>query len=260
MESLHDDGPPRPLSPPWRIQRFEEVGSTNETILAAAERGEPEWTVHLARSQTSGRGRGDHSWWSPAGRGLWMSILLRPDAPPTRMGGLALVAGVAARSALHSLGARGIDLYWPNDLYLGRKKLGGILGEVRRSPGTPSAAMVALGIGVNLDLSGVEPPRGLAGAIASLAEAGTGAVDPETAATAVLERLFPLYVALPAGAPIPGLVRDAMAGMGGRVRVSVPPAPPWRGIALGIGEEGQLLVERDGGGVEALRSAQVDWG
>ena len=55
--------------------------STNETILSAGERGEPEWTVHLARSQTGGRGRGSHSWWSPSGGGLWMSVLLYPKAP-----------------------------------------------------------------------------------------------------------------------------------------------------------------------------------
>src|SRR5258705_3821191 len=101
----------------FRVHRFEEVTSTNETVLAAAERGEPEWTVHIARAQSRGRGRADHAWWSPPGGGLWMSVLLRPRAAPARLGGLALVAGAAARRALESLGSSAVDLPWPNDLY-----------------------------------------------------------------------------------------------------------------------------------------------
>ncbi len=251
---------PAPPGQPWRVQRFHEVSSTNETILSAGEQGAPEWTVHLARCQTSGRGRGSHTWWSPPGGGLWMSVLLRPSTPPARLGGMALIAGVAVRGALQSLGARGIDLYWPNDLYLGSRKLGGILGEVRRSSRSPGGSMVALGIGINLDFSGAEPPPELRGAIACLAETGCGILVPETVAAAILEKLLPLYHALLAGASIPGLVKEAMAGLGGRVRVSVPPALPFGGIALGIGDDGELLVERDGGIVEALRSAQGDWG
>ena len=257
---------PRPL---WTVRRFEEVTSTNETILAAGEEGQPEWTVHLARSQTRGRGRGSHTWWSPSGGGLWMSVLLRPSTPPARLGGLALVAGAAVRSGLRDLGSRGVELYWPNDLYYRKRKLGGILGEVRHGAprqGGPAgpALLVALGIGLNIDpLSiepgGAEPPPGLRGSVAWLTETGCEERDPEAVAVAILSRLEPLYRSFIAGASIPGLVQGALSGLDREVRVRIPPGETFQARPVGIGEEGELIVDR-GGALEGLRAAEVDYG
>lgn len=249
-----------PARPVWRIRSFDETPSTNQTVLAAGERGEPEWTVHIARRQSQGRGRGDHIWWSPAGGGLWMSILLRPRLAPERLGGLALLGGLAARRGLDSLGARPIDLYWPNDLYHRGRKLGGVLGEVRGVPGPPSSTVVALGIGVNIDLADLEVPASLRGAVASAAEAGCRVRDPLAIAGAILERMEPLYREFEGGATVRDLVGDSMAGIGRRVRVRAPPGPPWGGTMLGIGESGELLVIEDGGPVRGLWAAEVDYG
>ena len=187
-----------------------------------------------------------------------MSVLLRPEMDLRRIGGIALVAGAAAREALAFLCAQPIDVYWPNDLQLLGRKLGGILAEAR-TRGGGKAVVVALGIGLNIDLEGIEVPPGLWGSIASLADAGIRERDPEAIAVKILERLRPLIGALEDGAPIPSLVRGAIAGLGRPVRVTVPPAPAWNGIAVGIGTEGELLVLRDGGGIEALRAAEVEY-
>jgi biotin-(acetyl-CoA carboxylase) ligase len=212
-----------------------------------------------------------------------MSVLLRPTAPPSRLGGLALLSGVAAREALTSLGARGIDLYWPNDLEHQGRKLGGILGEARRpgaaaapvSPPAPDGScpppasshppIVALGLGLNIDLSGAPVPPALRGEVSSIAEAGCLERDPETIAVRILERLLPLYQALESGASIPVLVGGALSGIGRTVRVRGTAARPWLGRTLGIGEDGELLVRRledpsgSMDGVEHVYAAEVDY-
>jgi BirA family transcriptional regulator, biotin operon repressor / biotin---[acetyl-CoA-carboxylase] ligase len=188
-----------------------------------------------------------------------MSILLRPVAPPRRIGGLSLVAGVAVKEALESLGARPISLYWPNDLYFEGRKLGGILGELRQGGAPDPRSILALGIGVNIDLAGVESPPELAGAIASLSETGCPERDPGVLAGRILDRLAPLYRQIETGSPIPPLVMPALAGLQRLAAVRIAPAPPFRGIVRGIGDEGQLLVEREGGGIEEIRAAEVDY-
>ena len=240
----------------WTIRRFDEIPSTNDSILEAARRGEPEWTVHIARRQSRGRGRAGHSWWSPEDRGLWMSILLRPRVDGRRLGALALVTGIAVKGALESLGARPIDVFWPNDLYHRGRKLGGILCEAR-SHGPVLA--VAVGIGVNLDLQGADTPQELQGAVASLSETGAARQEPEAVAVRILECLHPLYRALENGASIPALIQGGLAGIGGPVRVRLPGQETWTGMAVGIGKQGELLVLRDGGGTEALLSADVEY-
>lgn len=245
--------------PPFKIVCFDEVTSTNETILLAGERGETEWTVHLARSQSRGRGRGSHRWWSPAGRGLWMSVLLYPRSAPSRLGGLAIVAGAAVRCALESLGARGIDVYWPNDLQFKGRKLGGILCEAHHWGGEPRRVSVALGIGVNIDLEGIEVLPELRGSIASLSETGPAERSPRAISSRILEHLYPLYKAFEGGVRISTLVEGRISGIGRCVTVRSPHCGPWEGSVLGIGDEGELMVERKDGEIARLHSAEVEY-
>lgn len=257
------------LDAPWRIEVLDEVTSTNETILQAGERGAPEWTVHVARSQTNGRGRSSHTWWSPRNRGLWMSVLLRPTTNPARLGGIALIAGVATRRAIEGIGARGVDVYWPNDLFLGPKKLGGILGEVRNTgPSPPNArsgmTIVALGIGINIELDPAECPPELRGRVASLADAGVSERDPVRIAAAILGEFSPVYDRLLCGAAIadllaPGPGQRGLAGIGEQVEVRVPDEHGQRvlrGRIAGVGPLGELLVDT-GRSIEAFASAEV---
>jgi BirA family biotin operon repressor/biotin-[acetyl-CoA-carboxylase] ligase len=234
-------------SPRFQPVEFDVLTSTNDSILRAGEAGAPEGTTHIARAQTRGRGRGDHVWWSPPGAGLWMSTLLRPRRSRPQWGGISLLAGRAVRDGVSSLGAREVELYWPNDLAVGRRKLGGILGEAR-SRG--SSAWIALGIGINIDLT---PPhvraalpveiRDLA---ISLAECGPPSTsDPLEIAGAILERFWPLYDRFQEGESLPSLVGDRLAHVGRRVEVKAPGQLPWRGIVEGLSPDGELLVLPD---------------
>ncbi len=188
-----------------------------------------------------------------------MSVLLRPRAGPDRLGGVALVAGLAVRRALEATGARSIDLFWPNDLYFQGRKLGGLLGEVRQASRPLVGTVVALGIGLNIDLRSARPPTELTNMVSSVEEAGGTELDAEMLAVRVLDQLWPLYNALDGGASIPLLVGDSLTGIGRGVRVETPPRPAWNGVAVGVGEEGELLVRDRAGKTHALRSALVEY-
>jgi BirA family biotin operon repressor/biotin-[acetyl-CoA-carboxylase] ligase len=117
--------------------------STNTILLA----GDLERPVLLAADeQSAGRGRRGRRWHSPAGTGVLFSLALPMRRPVRELGGLSIVAGLAAVRALRALGAAEVALRWPNDLLLHGAKLGGILVETR-ARGAGSAAVV--GIGVN---------------------------------------------------------------------------------------------------------------
>lgn len=131
-----------------RLELFPVIDSTNGYLLDAAKRGCETGYVCLAESQTQGRGRRGKPWVSPFGRNLYMSVLWRFAQPPSSLGGLGLVVGVAVAEALSAAGGKDIGLKWPNDLYWKDRKLGGILLEMFGEAGGPSA--VVLGVGVNV--------------------------------------------------------------------------------------------------------------
>jgi BirA family biotin operon repressor/biotin-[acetyl-CoA-carboxylase] ligase len=236
------------MSRRWTFEVFDRLPSTNDSILIAGESHAPEGTTHIARTQSRGRGRGDHTWWSPPGAGLWMSTLLRPTRERSRWGGISLLAGAAVRRAVEGLGVRGVALYWPNDLQVGRRKLGGILGEVR-SRG--ERAWVALGIGINIDLTSSEArasmPAELRPMATSLVEAGPpSTTDPLEIAESVLESFFGLYARFLAGESVPRIAGEDLAHAGRSVEVRVAGNGPWRGVVEGLGPDGELLVRRQG--------------
>jgi len=227
-----------------QLHVFDVVDSTNRTVLAAGARGDPEGTTHLAREQTHGRGREERAWCSPRDAGLWMSTLLRPACDASRWPGLALVAGAAVWDALAALPVRNVSLYWPNDLQIGRRKLGGILCQ---SSWDGAAGWVALGVGINLDLrhprAASAVPAALRPRVISLAEA-TGADSPEPARLAleILSHFWPLYDRFVAGSTPREVVGNRLAHVGRDVRVRGDATRRFDGRIEGLTDEGHLLV------------------
>ncbi len=129
--------------------------STNTDALEAARAGAPHGSVYFADEQLAGRGRGDHTWHSAAGQGLYVSVLLRPRIPAARLPLLPLAAGLAAADAIRAvsgLSVGNIDLRWPNDLLIGPRKAGGILVEANSEASAKSGtvAFAVVGIGINV--------------------------------------------------------------------------------------------------------------
>jgi BirA family biotin operon repressor/biotin-[acetyl-CoA-carboxylase] ligase len=177
-----------------------------------------------------------------------MSTLLRPRIDRKLWGGISLVAGAAAHEALVEIGAAGVRLYWPNDLEVGDRKLGGILGEVRARG---ERAWVALGFGINIDLRAPqiqaampEELRQTATCLAEVMDRGREPItDPVALGKHILDHFWLLYEAFLDGEPLSALVRDRLAHVGGKVEVRQPGGAPSRGVLKGIGPHGELLVE-----------------
>lgn len=131
----------------WDVPAVEahgRIGSTNDRAAELADAGAASWTVVVADEQTKGRGRRGSSWVSPAGGGLWMSVVLGDDVRDEAPGGLPLLAGLACAEGIEArLPELRIGLKWPNDLLVGWRKVGGILCEATGSG-------VVAGIGINV--------------------------------------------------------------------------------------------------------------
>jgi BirA family biotin operon repressor/biotin-[acetyl-CoA-carboxylase] ligase len=228
--------------------------STNTDALAAARIGAPHGSVYFADEQRAGRGRGDHAWHSPAGEGLYVSIVLRAQITVDRLPLLPLAAGLAAADAVCSVSGLAIDLRWPNDLLIGARKTGGILVEAKTEAST--AAFAVAGIGINVHQRSFKPSlppqrrRPAAGdpefstPATSLDIETTGRVSRQALLVSLLKSLERETLALldPAAlAAIPRRVEQASTWARGRcVEVRGPQA--CIGVTAGLDKHGFLLV------------------
>jgi len=131
----------------------QETGSTNNDAKDMA--GEsPDGAVFMAEVQNLGKGRIGRTWSSPPG-GVYMSILLKPDIPPSQAPGLALVAGYAVASTLRSLFGLDARVKWPNDVLVGGKKVCGVLCEMRAEADRVADIVVGIGINANVEIKGL---------------------------------------------------------------------------------------------------------
>lgn len=218
---------------------YEECGSTNSEARELGRRGYPEGTVVLCRRQTAGRGRLGRRWESPPG-GIWMSVLLRPQAGRHPAAGVLLAAGsLAACRALEQVVGLRCGIKWPNDVYWEGRKLGGILAEA--GPG-----FVVLGLGINADVPLSALPEGVREGAASVLEAAGRAPLAELTA-ALLTHLDGLYAVLvrQGEAPLLREWRDRAIVLGREVVVAA--GEPWTGVAEDVDAEGALLVRKASG-------------
>jgi BirA family biotin operon repressor/biotin-[acetyl-CoA-carboxylase] ligase len=251
-----------------------EVGSTNTALLAAAADGAPHGSVVISEAQSAGKGRLGRTWTAPARSGLFLSILLRPEAPQSRWGWLPLLAGVAVRSAVAKVAELDVALKWPNDLivpgpqsaapdagYGAGRKLGGILCE--RGPAERTAGpgpVVVVGIGVNVTLRATELPAAHA---TSVALAGGSVTDRDTIARAILRDFGSWYTAWTGsdgdaeGSGLATAYQNACATIGRAVRAELPGGAVVSGQATSVDEAGRLVIRKDDGGLFAIGAGDV---
>src|ERR1039457_4652760 len=169
------------------IRVFEQTTSTNDVIEKLARDGVKEGAVVFAESQTKGRGRLGRKWISPERKGLWFSILLRPDLRPQETTQLTVASATALRRAIQSETGLKPEIKWPNDILVGGKKVSGILTEL--SAELDRVKHVILGIGVDVNQGASEFPAELRKTATSLRiEAGKAISRPELA-TAILREM-----------------------------------------------------------------------
>jgi BirA family transcriptional regulator, biotin operon repressor / biotin---[acetyl-CoA-carboxylase] ligase len=216
-----------------------------DLLHALGESGAVPGTAVVAGEQLEGRGSRGRSWHSPPG-GLWLSVLLCPAT----LGGIEVVSlrvGLVVAAALEAFTSKPIQLKWPNDLILDRRKLGGILCEARWQGG--ALGWVAVGIGVNVQ----NPiPRELEQSAISLAQVRPGLTAEELATPVLMavrgldlspDRLSPEELSQFSG-------RDWLRGQQLR--------EPVRGFVAGLNNDGSLLVDTQEEGLVSLRSSSVE--
>ena len=170
----------------------EEVDSTNTRLKEAALRGAAAGTAIIAHRQTAGRGRQGRSFLSPEGKGLYLSVLLRPKCPAERLMCVTGMAAVAVCRAVECVCGARCGIKWVNDLVLGGKKLCGILAETVM---TETGLALVLGVGINVYRDELSPE---VAALATSLEAEGFAVDRAVLAAAIIEQLLAIDGA-PAG-------------------------------------------------------------
>jgi BirA family biotin operon repressor/biotin-[acetyl-CoA-carboxylase] ligase len=216
----------------FRLDFRETTGSTNDDVREAARAGAPAGLVVVAERQESGRGRRGAAWVCPPGEGLAFSVLLRPLEPKALWPRLSLAAGLAVAEGLDRYGVAA-EVKWPNDIWIGGKKISGILVEAGED-------FVVVGIGINVGVT--DFPEALEDSATSLAlECGEAPELPLVLAS-VLERL-PVWQSK-IGTDFDELLRrfrERCALTGKQVRLTCADGP-LAGEAAGIGEGGELLV------------------
>ncbi|HVU04049.1 MAG TPA: biotin--[acetyl-CoA-carboxylase] ligase [Polyangiaceae bacterium] len=227
------------------------TGSTNDDAFAAAKDGAAHGAVFVADEQTRGRGRRGHTWTSPPGENLTFSLLLRPRLAADQVSLLTLVVGLAVRSVCARLTGAALSVKWPNDVVVARRKLAGILVESRLSGRSVDAVVV--GVGVNVHMRALPPEIGEIAT--SLVLLGARSPSRETLLAELLAELEARLGRFESEGLAPFLeeLRDHDALRGERLRVG-----DAAGVGAGIDETGALLVETEGGRVEAVSSGTVE--
>lgn len=168
---------------------LDSVDSTNNYAKQLAEQGAPHGTVILTRTQTGGRGRQGKSFSSPAGKGLYLSVLLRPELPPMEVVNLTAWTAVAVCSAVETAAGVRPGIKWTNDLILEGKKLCGILTEMGLEAESGRLQYVVIGIGINVSQTGEDWDRELSPVAISLEQALGRSVRRADLAAAVIRAL-----------------------------------------------------------------------
>jgi BirA family biotin operon repressor/biotin-[acetyl-CoA-carboxylase] ligase len=148
------------------IHVFQETTSTNDVAARLARGGAAEGAVVFAESQTKGRGRLGRTWISPAGKGLWFTVLLRPHIPPQETTQLTVAAATALSRAVTLQTGLVPEIKWPNDILIRGRKLAGILTEMRAE--LDQVQEVLLGIGMDVNLEAGDFPAALRSTATSL--------------------------------------------------------------------------------------------
>ncbi|HZL12656.1 MAG TPA: biotin--[acetyl-CoA-carboxylase] ligase, partial [Verrucomicrobiae bacterium] len=238
------------------IHVFKQTTSTNDVIEKLARDGVKEGVVVFAESQTRGRGRLGRKWISPAHKGLWFSILLRPDLRPQETTQLTVASATALHRAIQSETGLKPEIKWPNDILIGGKKVAGILTEL--SAELDKVRYVILGIGIDVNLDADELPAELKKIATSLKIESGGTISRAELATVILRALDEDYSRICAGefAAVADEWEENCATIGKNVTVQIGDRKI-RGRAESLDDDGALLLRTEHGHLERITGGDV---
>ena len=226
------------------IHYFDETGSTNDDAKRFAAQGEVHGTLVVADKQTMGRGRRGRTWISTEGVNAFFSIIVRPDMSPNKASMLTLVMALAVCQAIREETELDAHIKWPNDIVVNRKKVCGMLTEMTAE--LDYIHEVVIGVGINMNQT--EFPEEIQENASSLYVQGGQKVMRSNLVKSCMEQFEKYYDMFMQSQDLSGLqdtYNALLVNMDTGVKV-LDPKGEYEGIARGIDEEGQLLVERDG--------------
>lgn len=238
-----------------KIYYYDIIDSTNTCIKRLGEEGAPHGTLVAADQQSAGRGRRGRAWESPPGGSIYMSLLLRPDISPAKAPMLTLVMALAVAAGLKECTGLEVQIKWPNDIVLKGKKLAGILTEM--STEIDCINYVVIGTGINVNVKSL--PKELSEKATSLfAETGQKVKRSKIIAAVMshFEASYNIFEKTRSMKELKEQYNSLLVNDNREVRVLGEKAQ-YDGVSLGINEQGELLVRRKDGTVEAVFAGEV---
>ena len=246
-----------PAECPWgdTLYWYAATDSTNTQAKLLAKNGAPHGTVLIAGHQTGGRGRMGRTFQSPAGKGVYLSVILRPGCRPEELMHLTCAAGVAMVKAVENVSGLRPQVKWINDLVIEGRKLGGILTEMSVDKGMVDYAVIGVGINCLQEKEDFHPE--IADLATSLQLAAGRTVEPDVLAAAMVEALWEMSTVLFSEkgqimddykANCITLGKDIQVLRGGDIRP---------GKAVDLDKDGGLIVEYPDGSRELVASGEV---
>lgn len=231
------------------------VESTNDEVRRRIEGGAVHGSAVWAEAQRRGRGRHGREWFSPEAQNLYLSVaIVRPECARF-VGWIPLAVGLGAARAVEALTSVSPWLKWPNDLYLGNEKLGGVLCEGVARDGRLAA--VGAGVGINVGTRADEVPERLCGVMTSLAMHEAEVPVQSLAERARVEIVSAVDTLLDGGVDAirsAWLERDRLIGE--KVLVSEH-GGEFEAVAIGLGDDGALRIRLEDGAVRAVVAGDV---
>ena len=238
------------------IVYYDSIGSTNSKAKELAERGQKHGTVVISEEQTSGRGRLGRNWVSPKYKGIWMSIILRPNIITENIAQITLLGAAAVQKAISKMGIK-TGIKWPNDIVINSKKVCGILTEM--SGEIDHVNYLVMGIGINVNLEDGDIPLELKDMATSLKLWSGKYVDRKILLANVLNTFEELYNGFVHSGNIKEVIdicRENSILIGSEIQL-IRKGKAVVAKAIDISNDGELVIENEQGRIEYIVSGEV---
>lgn len=239
------------------VYYYDKTGSTNTDAKRLAAEGASHGTIVVADDQENGRGRRGRSWQSAAGSNVYFTIILRPEFEPDKASMLTLIMAMSVAEAVRDYCGIEAAIKWPNDIVVNKKKVCGILTEMETALETNDIQYVVIGVGINTNQK--EFPEDVRKIAGSLVNEGGKKVSRVGMIQKVMERFEENYESFVKVKDLSQMRQayDALLVNKGRQVKVLDPKGEYTGIAEGINEKGELLVQKEDGRTEAVYAGEV---
>ena len=238
------------------IQVYKTITSTNTVLKSLAAEGAPAGLALVAGEQTAGRGRMGRSFYSPADSGLYLSLLLRPNVSAVEATRLTACAAVAAAETIEELAGHPAQIKWVNDIFVGGRKVCGILTEASVDCENGMMRYVIIGLGVNTHVPAGDFPEELRGIAGAAFDADSIPELRCRLAAGILDRLA-AYTEKPDDPKVFDSYKRRSLVLGKAVNILAPGKEPVPAQVLDLLEDYSLLVRLPDGTVKKLNSGEV---